>query len=69
MRWLRYMSGHGKLPTGHFFQMFTSINSGLRIVRNNTTLRIAILARVYQPRGADAAPSRSGRGLLKIQAV
>jgi penicillin amidase len=27
------------------------------------------LARVYQPRGADAAPSRSGRGLLKIQAV
>ena len=24
------------------------------------------LARVYQPRGADAAPSRSGRGLLKI---
>jgi hypothetical protein len=27
------------------------------------------LARVYQPRSADAAPSRSGRGLLKIQAV
>lgn len=29
----------------------------------------AILARVYQPRGADATPSRSGRGLLKMQAV
>jgi hypothetical protein len=28
-----------------------------------------LLARLYQPRGADAAPSRSGRGLLKIQAV
>jgi hypothetical protein len=27
------------------------------------------LARVYQPRGADAAPSLSGRGVLKIQAV
>src|ERR1700678_1490562 len=27
------------------------------------------LARVYPPRAADAAPSRSGRGLLKIQAV
>ena len=24
------------------------------------------LARVYRPRGADAAPSRSGRGVLKI---
>jgi hypothetical protein len=28
-----------------------------------------LLARLYQPRGADAAPSRSGRELLKIQAV
>jgi hypothetical protein len=27
------------------------------------------LARVYQPQGADAAPSRSGRGVSKIQVV
>ena len=35
----------------------------------DTGRRVRLLARVYQPRGADAAPSRSGRGLLKIQAV
>jgi diketogulonate reductase-like aldo/keto reductase len=29
----------------------------------------ANLARVYQPQGADAAPSRSGRGVSKIQVV
>ena len=28
-----------------------------------------VLARVYQPQGADAAPSRSGRGVSKIQVV
>ena len=62
-----------RLEAIHELQIFTRANeqlgSGESACIALAEARNWALARVYQPQGADAAPSRSGRGVSKIQVV
>ena len=49
-----------------FIQTWNDEMNGALFALRMATVSLGLLARVYRPRGADAAPSRSGRGFLKI---